>query len=61
MSRWTHNICKSCYKLVFPGREPYTLAIADEEHCCFCGGANSDGIFVRYDPEELHCKGDHSG
>jgi len=62
-SRWTHNICEICwYSMTMnPGRVPVRTK-PNARHidtCCFCGHLNADGIYVRRDPEETLCKGEH--
>jgi hypothetical protein len=32
-----------------------------DETCCFCGEVTSAGIYVRHDPYELRCQGNHPG
>lgn len=29
------------------------------ELCCFCGYATNDGIYIRYNPSLIPCKGVH--
>jgi len=44
-----------------PGRVPVRTK-PNARHidtCCFCGHLNADGIYVRRDPEETLCKGEH--
>lgn len=70
MSAWTHRICADCYidkvrelDLSLP---PVRMAeVPPEEPCCFCGWtiinfAGRGGIYIRHDPAELHCKGEHA-
>lgn len=52
---WTHNICLSCWKKREPNRESVRVVDATAERYCFCGGLNSDGIFIREDPKKLDC------
>lgn len=59
-SKWTHVVCGTCYDKMYPGREPARLRDVTEERCCFCDGPTNEGIFVRADPNETLCKGDHS-
>jgi len=59
-SKWTHNICKTCWDVNFPERKAVTLTIKVTEICCYCGCFNTTGIFVREDPTKLKCKGYHS-
>lgn len=59
-SRWTHNICLKCWEERNPERHPVrAVTIEEPKQCCFCGMSNSDGIFVRHDPETLWCSGEH--
>ena len=59
MSRWTHSICDSCWNIKEPIREPVHIMHGEIEICCFCGKETRSGIYVRYNPEELSCKGNH--
>ncbi len=54
---WTHNICAACWNLAQPGREPTTLLGPEREMCCFCQRINTDGIYMRQDPQLVACKG----
>jgi hypothetical protein len=56
---WTHNQCAVCWTCINPARPPVTVAEAETETCCYCGESNTDGIFVRADPETfgLMCGG----
>ena len=38
---------------------PKSGHLAKHDKCCFCGNDNSDGIYYRYNPEQLVCKGEH--
>ena len=58
-SKWTHSICSVCWITRNPGRRPATVQNAMRENCCFCGAAHGSGIYIREDPQELHCKGEH--
>jgi hypothetical protein len=57
--RWTHNICDACWAKLMQGRTPVKLRDPGVEACCYCGGLTTSGIFIRWDPERLHCKGVH--
>lgn len=61
MSRWTHPICETCYDKKYPGAVPFGLTIEyrEVEQCCFCLGLTFAGIYVRHDPDEIMCKGEH--
>lgn len=69
MSRWTHRICRGCWTehLQPTHGEPVTIAprmCPEVEPCCWCGAelTRNDfvrGIYVRKDPDNLACKGDH--
>jgi hypothetical protein len=56
---WTHNICVDCWKKRYTSR-PTAIQGIPEEVCCFCGKANSDGVFIRADPSTLLCKHNQS-
>jgi hypothetical protein len=58
-SRWTHAICVSCWKLRNGERDPVGLKDPEVETCCFCGKKTSSGVYVRFDPAETLCKGNH--
>jgi hypothetical protein len=61
MSRWTHSICVECWIARNPGRKPVRVITEEKpQPCCFCGDSHVSGIYVRHDPEELICKGEHS-
>lgn len=57
-SKFTHNICNSCWVKRHPNRRPLQID-GPPDLCCFCGEANADGIYVRHDPDELFCKREH--
>lgn len=72
MSKWTHNICWSCWKDqkgqeipnkgFFVPNPTRILAggIAElQAICCFCGHDNIEGIYTRKDPSETPCEGNH--
>lgn len=61
MSRWNHNICESCWNNRFKDREPIRVTnISEEEPCCFCNAMNTNGIYVREDPDRMLCGGVHN-
>lgn len=59
---WNHSICVGCWNNKNPHKavegNPWNMQ-NDPEKCCFCGGITTQGIYVRYDPRELPCKGVH--
>jgi hypothetical protein len=61
VGRWTHSMCKSCWFIYYPRSTP--TAIKEQyrisEKCCYCGTENKDGIYIRGNPDELLCKGNH--
>lgn len=59
MSSWTHNICFECWDRRFDRQPAFVEGIEKAEACCFCGKMNTDAIYVRGNPKELLCKGDH--
>lgn len=53
---WNHALCYDCWGVMFPGRKPFRVREADEERCCGCGRATSEGIYARREPGSLpHC------
>lgn len=75
MSEWNHLICERCYIsqrgefAVGPDGPMLTgiqipVQITGSHRtvgpCCFCGELTIMGIFVRRDPGEVNCEGDHS-
>lgn len=56
---WRHSICVECWNEKNPDRQAHRLVEAEENKCCFCGKQHSSGIFVRADPNETPCKGQH--
>ncbi len=58
MSRWTHNMCISCWRSLRPLREfPVQRLQLSTDLCCYCGAENNDGVYVRQDPTEVACEG----
>lgn len=55
-----HAICDGCWSNRYkdetepPARVRESIRV--EELCCFCGSANSSGIYVRHDLEGLVCQ-----
>lgn len=64
MSEWTHSICELCWNQRTANRQPMKVReeFRDEEAevCCFCGRQHGSGIYVRDDPRDLLCKGNHT-
>lgn len=56
---WTHSICSSCYKEHEGDRVPTAVKDTRTEVCCFCGEMTAEGIYYRYDPSQILCKGQH--
>lgn len=60
MSRWTHASCDECFTELSGKRvrEAHRATGDDafKEKCCKCGN-NTNGLYVRYDPEKLSCGG----
>ena len=50
MSRWTHAICSTCYRIKEGQRPPVTVEDAPLESCCYCSAMTVDGIYYRDDP-----------
>lgn len=61
MSVWTHAICLVCWRLQHPDSEPVISSSLGPEVCCFCGQLTAAGIYVRHDPAETKCRGEHGG
>jgi len=63
-SPWTHSICVKCWNERNPDRQPVVVReeFRDEtaETCCFCGALHGSGIYMRFDPKVLLCKGVHA-
>lgn len=71
MSVWTHRLCERCYydsdfgvitdgEHVGAYRRPVQVKDVEPSACCMCGGFVAlTGIFVRKDPSELMCHGQH--
>ncbi len=58
---WTHPICDACWNKRNPRfrHRPARLRDIELEVCCFCGEKTRSGIYIREDPAELMCKGQH--
>jgi len=61
MSKWTHSLCETCYRLLEPGWEPVRLveSIRERAVCCRCQKSHQSGISYRGDPQRLSCGGHH--
>ena len=59
MSRWRHSICLECWIVLAPGCIPVVEFPQDQEWCCRCGRRHDSGIYVRGDPAEFACGGEH--
>jgi hypothetical protein len=64
MSRWTHAICGPCFqRIVGRSSETATRLVEQyrvEEACCFCAQRTSDGIYIRKNPHNTPCQGNHA-
>ena len=60
-SRWTHSLCKRCWD-IHAGLDQPQLTVIERraETCCGCGMKHDSGIFVRGNPKEFRCKGEHA-
>lgn len=47
---WTQAMCRTCWDVREPNREPHLLNTPEMEVCCICGQDTTDGIYVRIDP-----------
>src|SRR5262245_57933942 len=65
---WTQGICSACYAKRYPGRRPVVVSAGqpisdsrsggptitrEQEQCCDCGIATTDGIYIRDDPWQV--------
>jgi len=57
---WTHSMCDTCWEEANPNRPATRLLDPSPDRCCECWATHTSGIFVRVDPENLACKGDHT-
>jgi len=73
MSKWNHRICADCWirRAIIYGQSALRLPTLfnqadcpEVEPCCYCGAVLTNlihvGIYVREDPTELLCKGEHN-
>ena len=64
MSRFDHPSCVDCWNANHPRRAVsantarYTRGPA--EVCCWCNRVTHSGIYIRLDPENIPCHGNHS-
>jgi hypothetical protein len=63
MSRFNHATCVACWNNNNPTqptdpRRDYTRG--REEVCCWCSRLTCSGIYVRVDPANVPCHGNHS-
>lgn len=65
MSAWTHSICDPCWQKMNPERTPVRSIPAMESptpgRCCYCGEFHNSGIYIRANPADMECNGDHEG
>lgn len=59
-----HYLCRPCWGILEPGREPHVAIIDDPEFkphaaCCRCGQAHSSGIWQSGLRHEFPCGGEH--
>lgn len=61
MSKFTHSICEDCWNKKNPDRPVVKIQVGvfSGERCCYCGNIHNSGIFVRDNPSNCLCKGDH--
>ncbi len=61
MSQWTHSICYGCWLKKDPNSDPARLKqeSAEVETCCYCGNETREGIYLRDNPNNTICKGEH--
>lgn len=61
MSTWTHSICDDCFSDRYDGQPPtpHRMKEPDIEACCYCGRMHHSGIYVRDDPAQVACGGQH--
>lgn len=60
-SRWVHAQCTTCWNERNLSRQadPKRYTRGPEDTCCWCSKPTRSGIYVRYDPETVPCKGVH--
>lgn len=56
---WNHPMCDTCWNKKNAGAKPARIPAREIEVCCFCGRNTESGIYVRYNPQLLACKGEH--
>lgn len=54
--RWVHNMCRPCWDQKMTG-EPAAWEDAETDLCCYCGMENTDGVYVRQNPQQAPCEG----
>lgn len=59
ISKWRHTICTSCWKLRNGERDPVRMKDPELEICCWCHKLHSSGIYVRNNPRDTPCYGEH--
>lgn len=62
MSPWTHACCRQCWNTRISGgrgRAPHQVVGAQTTTCCLCTARTDAGIFIRFDPTKLDCRGQH--
>ncbi len=66
MSRWNHRVCETCWTggigVDEDGtiRQPTQIKDPEPQPCCKCGElVIVSGIYVRSDPNDLPCGGEH--
>jgi len=58
--KWDHSICDDCWNTLRPKNKSNLMGWSQPDWCCWCSKLHRSGIFMRNDPEELRCRGDHS-
>lgn len=64
MSQWTHRLCWDCWAEWSLEENGFIAVPVQVVHdpwgpCCECSEGTNSGIYVRGDPEEFGCEGDH--
>jgi len=59
-SRWLHTLCRDCYGVCEPGREPHLVVDAAPAACCCCNEIADPPIYYRAAPGiGFRCGGVH--
>jgi hypothetical protein len=60
LSAWSHAICDRCWTLWRPNQPaPIRVTSGPTETCCACKEPTASGIYIRSNPGQMPCKGQH--